>query len=167
MNTPALNAGINNQPSIADGTQPAIVSDLSAHELRRIRVALGEYARRMGMHDPVDVLAFTRLCISGAADRLGSAGKSDVDALLRESLHVAAESCGVSKCENRGAPLAKELNGVVAPTVVPVPQLRERAMPAQPLGELPDLRPAHLWSSLAQSLWRAVATMLSSVFVRS
>jgi hypothetical protein len=57
---------------------------------------------------------------------------------------------------------------LVEPTViVPVPEPRERAMPPQPLGELPEIRPAYLWASFAQAAWRAVATLLSSMFVRS
>ena len=167
ITTPALNAGTNNQPPAALSPHATGATELGGHDLRRVRVALGEYARRTGMHDPVDILDFTRLCISTAADRLGGAGQSDVDALLRESLRIAAESCGVSKAGSCDVRLARELNRAALPTVAPVPQLRERAMPAQPLGELPDLRPAHIWTSLMQGTLRGVATMLSSVFVRS
>ncbi len=178
----ATDSLISNDNIVQSSTNKNLASD----ELRRVRVALGEYARQSGMHDPVDVLAFTRLCIKSASERLMAVGAHDAESLLQEALRIASESCGVCKQRNGEAmsmprevehdvkrsdpaPAASRIVARVSePTVVvPVPEPHERTMPPQPLGEMPDLRPASLWTSVVQAAWRPVGTLLSSVFVRS
>jgi hypothetical protein len=51
--------------------------------------------------------------------------------------------------------------------LVAVPEAHKRAMPSQPLGELPDIRPATLWSSFVQVIRRATSSLLISMFARS
>jgi hypothetical protein len=163
-------------------TSPRWLSD----DLRRVRIALADYARQSGLLDPVDVLAFAQLCIRGATERLIATSKNDADALLQEALRIASESCGVCKqrsgdamatpkktqnISHKSDPIRKA--STIAPRllepkiVVPVPQPHARTMPPQPLGELPDVRPSRLWNSLLQAAWRPVGTLLSSMFVRS
>jgi hypothetical protein len=50
--------------------------------------------------------------------------------------------------------------------IVPVPPTHERAMPPQPLGELPDMGPVRVWNSLMQSVWRAASSLLASMFAK-
>jgi hypothetical protein len=159
--------------------------EFSADTLRRARIALGEYARMTGIYDPVDILEFTRLCIDEAAARLIASDASEADALVDEVLRVASTSCGVCKPRGRGA-MDEQKNTsdvkavtVTSPTetfvtvvtdqktIVAVPPPHERAMPPQPLGELPDVRPATLWSSFVQVTRRATWSLVSAMFVRS
>jgi hypothetical protein len=163
--------------------------DFTAASLKRARVALGEYARTSGIYDPVDVLTFTRLCIEQATACVSAMGFDEEDALLKEVLRIASASCGVGKTSKGGSmePQAAATTDTVvdvpAPmstmetfvatvavehaSVVPVPPAHERAMPPQPLGELPDVRPARLWNSLVQMTWRSVWSLVQSMFVRS
>ena len=76
------------------GARPMRVK-ASSDSLRRVRIAVGEYARTSGMYDPVDVVVFTKMCIHEARARVPSAGLESSDALLKEALKVAAASCGV------------------------------------------------------------------------
>jgi hypothetical protein len=186
LSSAAPGATMDSRDSNEKAIQSSASTNLSSAELRRVRVALGEYARQSGMHDPLDVLTFTRLCIKGASERLISVGAHDTESLLHEALRIASESCGVCKQRNgdamsipreekhygnRSDPVRAASRIVVRVAepivVVPVPEPHERTMPPQPLGELPDIRPAHLWTSLVQAAWRPVGTLLSSVFVRS
>jgi hypothetical protein len=158
----------------------------SSDDLRPVRIALAEYARQSRIYDPVDVVAFTRLCIRGATQRLIESGKVDTDALFHEALQVASESCGVCKQRSSNAMSTPEKTQNISDTsdsvrkasimiarasepkiIVPVPEPHGRTMPPQPLGELPDVRPARLWNTLVQAAWRSVGTLLSSMFVRS
>lgn len=158
----------------------------SSDDLRRVRIALGEYARHGGLHDPIEVLAFTRLCIRGATERMIATRTNDFDALFHEALKIASESCGICKKRSSNAmstpkksknishksdPVRKAssmISRASGPKIIaPVPEPHGRAMPPQPLGELPDVRPARLWNSLLQVAWRPVGTLLSSMFVRS
>jgi len=162
--------------------------EFTATSLRRARIALGEYARTTGIYDPVDVMTFTRLCIEQATARVNVTSFDASDALLKEVLRIASTSCGVSNLPRRGAMKPQVSNSVggvdeirspasaaesfvatiadQAP-VVAVPPSHERAMPPQPLGELPDVRPARVWSSLLQVTKRAMWSLVSSMFVRS
>jgi len=138
------------------------------------------------LHDPIEVLAFTRLCIRGATERLIITSTSDFDALFDEALQIAAESCGVcnqrssnamstpeksQNIYNKSDPVRKASSMVARASepkiIVPIPEPHGRTMPPQPLGELPDVRPARLWNTLVQATWRQVGTLLSSMFVRS
>jgi hypothetical protein len=158
----------------------------SSDDLRRVRIALAEYARQGGLHDPIEVLAFTRLCIRGATERLIATSTEDTDALFHEALQIASESCGVCKQRSRNkmstpeksqsvsnkSDPARKASSMIARVsepkiIVPVPEPHGRTMPPQPLGELPDVRPARVWNSLLQAAWRPVGTLLSSMFVRS
>jgi hypothetical protein len=163
--------------------------DFTAASLKRARVALGEYARTSGIYDPVDVLTFTRLCIEQATASVNATNFDEADALLKEVLRIASASCGVCQAPKGGsmepqtaattdtvvdvpAPMstAETFVATVAvehPPVVAVPPAHERAMPPQPLGELPDVRPARLWNSLVQMTWRGVWSLVQSLFVRS
>jgi hypothetical protein len=158
----------------------------SADALRRARIALAEYARTSGIYDPIDVLAFTQFCIRKASERLGSYGTNDEDELLHEVLIVASASCGVCMPERGGNmqthskstdTTKDEARVTTAQTFVliaqdqkqpvPVPPAKNRAMPPQPLGDLPDVRPATLWASLLQTMRRSASSLLTLVFVRS
>jgi hypothetical protein len=158
----------------------------SSDDLRRIRIALAEYARQGGLHDPIEVLAFTQLCIRGATERLIATSAEDTDALFHEALQIASESCGVCKqrsstamstseraqnISHKSDPIRKASSMVARASepemIVPVPEPHGRTMPPQPLGELPDVRPARLWNTLVQAAWRSVGTLLSSMFARS
>jgi hypothetical protein len=186
LSSVALRAKSNSQVATDVAVHSSASADLSSDELRRIRIALGEYARQSGMHDPIDVLAFTRLCIEGASERLIAISANDTEALLHESLRIASETCGLCNQKNSDAMstpqqvrhdakksdpikaasnIAARASGPAA--VMPVPEPHERKMPPQPLGELPDLRPAQLWASLMQAAWRPVGTLLSAMFARS
>ena len=159
---------------------------VSDDSLRRVRIALAEYARTSGMYDPLDVVVFTKLCIREAVARVKSKPAESNDALLREALRIAAASCGACHVEladqtpdmavtvddadeagrSAGAP------GVAAriarrDPIVPVPASHGRSMPPQSLGELPDVRPARLLNSLMQLMWRPVGTLLTAMFARS
>jgi hypothetical protein len=157
----------------------------SANELRRVRIALAEYARTSGMYDPVDVMVFTKMCIHEASARVESFSACS-DALLKEALKVAAASCGVCHRQLDAAAIdpaasAKELTTVPGlsasasfavrvthhKSLVSIPESHVRSMPPQSLGELPDLRPARLWNSLMQIMWRPVSTLLTAMFARS
>jgi hypothetical protein len=158
----------------------------SSDDLRRTRIALAECARQGGLHDPIEVLAFTQLCIRGATDRLIATSANDFDELFHEALQVASESCGVCKQRSSNAmstpkktqtishksdPVRKASSMVAQASepkiIVPVPEPHGRTMPPQPLGELPDVRPARLWNTLVQAAWRPIGTLLSSMFARS
>jgi hypothetical protein len=162
-------------------------SDFTAASLKRARVALGEYARTSGIYDPVDVLTFTRLCIEQATARVGATSFDEEDALLKEVLRIASATCGVCNTP-KGGPMDPQTSATDAAKVpamsslsenfvatvavertpvVPVPPAHERAMPPQPLGELPDVRPARLWNSFVQMTWRGVWSLVQSMFVRS
>jgi hypothetical protein len=159
--------------------------EFSADTLRRARIALGEYARMTGIYDPIDILEFTRLCIDEAAARANASDAIDADALVDEVLRVASTSCGVCKPRGRRAMDEKKNTSDVKAgaassptetfvtvvtdqkTIVAVPPPHERAMPPQPLGELPDVRPATLWSSFIQVTRRATWSLVSALFVRS
>ena len=158
----------------------------SAEALRRARIALGEYARTSGMYDPLDVLAFSQLCIREATARLSSICASDGDALVHEVLRVAAAICGLCP-PSRGETMepqartthttdgeahvsaATSFVAIVADqkTMAPVPPSQKRAMPPQPLGELPDIRPTTLWTSFVQAMRRSTSSLLTSMFARS
>jgi len=161
--------------------------DFKAASLKRARIALGEYARTSGIYDPIDVLTFTRLCIEQATTRASATTFDEEDALLKEVLRIASASCGVCQTPKGGsmepqtaattdtvvdvsASTAETFVATVAvdhTPVVPVPPAHERAMPPQPLGELPDVRPARLWNSLVQTTWRGVWSVVQALFVRS
>jgi hypothetical protein len=147
---------------------------------------VGEYARTSGIYDPVDVLEFTRLCIDEAIGRLGAHGSTKADVLLREVLGIASVSCGVRKPPRGDSMDVQETENVAASTnacaaatasfvasvseqkpVVAVPASHERSMPPQQLGELPDVRPATLWSSFTQTVRRSTWSLFESMFVRS
>jgi hypothetical protein len=160
--------------------------DFTAASLKRARIALGEYARTTGIYDPVDVMTFTRLCIEQATPRVNATSFDDSDALVKEVLRIASASCGVFKTPKGGSmepqttttdtvvdvstSAAETFVATVAvehASVVAVPPAHERAMPPQPLGELPDVRPARLWNSFVQMTWRSVWSLVQSMFVRS
>jgi hypothetical protein len=166
-------------------TRPARAK-LSAEALRPVRIALAEYARTSGMYDPLDVVVFTKMCIQEASVRVRSANITSADALLKESLKVAATSCGVCRqpLNQSVLPAPSDIaqlpinNSLQLPTaiaarmpqyqpLVPVPPLHGRSMPPQSLGELPDIRPTTLWNSLMQLMWRSVGTLLTAMFARS
>jgi len=159
---------------------------VSADELRRVRIALAEYARTSGMYDPVDVMVFIKMCIQEAARRVPSRTANCGQALLTESLKVAAASCGVchrplDTAAIEPAASATELSAVPAlsasatfatrvmhhKSLISIPESHARSMPPQSLGELPDMRPARLWNSLMQIMWRPVSTLLTAMFARS
>lgn len=167
------------------GTRPRRMK-ASDNELRRVRIALAEYARTSGMYDPVDVMVFTKMCIQEAARRVPSRTANCGDAVLTEALKVAAASCGVCHRQLDGAAIETaaspaELTAVAGlsasatfaarvthhKSLVSIPESHVRSMPPQSLGELPDLRPARLWNSLMQITWRPVNTLLTAMFARS
>ena len=161
--------------------------EFSPDVLRRARIAVGEYARTSGMYDPVDVLAFTRLCLQEASTRVNATAADQADVLIMEVLSIASASCGVCKPRRGGSmdsprTTNDSVSQVAAPVlatesfvaavaeqkpIVAVPTPHERSMPAQPLGELPDVRPARLWNSLVQMAWRSVWSLVNSLFARS
>jgi hypothetical protein len=164
-------------------------ADFTAASLKRARVALGDYARTSGIYDPVDVLTFTRLCIEHAAANVSATNFNADEALLKEVLRIASASCGVCKMPKGGsmepqtAATTETLVEVQTATskmetfvatvalehtpVVAVPPAHERAMPPQPLGELPDVRPARLWNSFVQAIVRGAWSIVQAMFVRS
>jgi hypothetical protein len=164
-------------------------ADYTAASMKRARVALGEYARTSGIYDPVDVLTFTRLCIEQATANVSATNFDADEALLNEVLRIASASCGVCKMPKGGSmePQTAATSepavevpatistmeafvatvGVENTPVVAVPPSHERAMPAQPLGELPDVRPARLWNSFVQATVRGVWSLVQAMFVRS
>jgi hypothetical protein len=175
------------QSSIKSDVFPIVErSKFSADALRRARIALGEYARTSGVYDPVEVLAFTQMCIRDATVRLAAGEADDGDALVHHVLRVASASCGLCALE-RGETMeanskptdttVDESHLATAPSfvaivaeqteVVAVPPSQKRAMPPQPLGELPHIRPATLWSSSVQVVRRAASSLLTSMFARS
>ena len=161
--------------------------EFSPDVLRRARIAVGEYARTSGMYDPVDVLAFTRLCLQEASTRVNATAADQADVLIMEVLSIASASCGVCKPRRGGSMDSLATNDSVSQVATPVsatesfilatvaeqkpivavPTPHERSMPAQPLGELPDVRPARLWNSLVQMAWRSVWSLVNSLFARS
>jgi hypothetical protein len=162
--------------------------DFTAASLKRARIALGEYARTTGIYDPVDVMTFTRLCIDQATTRVNATNFDAENALLKEVLRIASASCGVcrapvgSSVEPQTATVdtvvevpeqlseAETFVASVTPEhgpVVAVPPAHERAMPPQPLGELPDVRPATLWNSFVQMTTRSLWSLVQAIFVRS
>jgi hypothetical protein len=186
LSSTAPTAKSSGQSSNEKEIQPSTLASGSSDNLRRIRIALAEYAHHNGMHDPLDVLAFTQLCIRGATERLIAVDINDNDALFHEAIRVASESWGVCKHQNsdskstpaianrdsQPSDAVQAASSLVArvsdPNVAaPTPEPNERTMPSQPLGELPDIRPANLWNSLMQAAWRPIGTLLSSMFVRS
>ena len=164
------------------GARPMRVK-ASSDSLRRVRIAVGEYARTSGMYDPVDVVVFTKMCIHEARARVPSAGLESSDALLKEALKVAAASCGVCHRQlvdttgTNATELAAEPKLSASASfaarithrapVVPLPESYSRSMPAQSLGELPDMRPATMLNSLMQIMWRPVNMLITAMFVRS
>jgi hypothetical protein len=163
----------------------AAIARWSSDDLRRVRIALAKYARQSGLRDPIEVLAFTQLCIRAASERLIAINSEDADAMLHEALRIASTSCGVCKQRSTNAMSTPETqnisrksdpvqraSSIVArasePKVfVPVPEPHSRTMPPQPLGELPDVRPTRLWNTWLQAARRSVGTLLSAMFVRS
>ena len=139
------------------------------------------------MYDPVDVLAFTRLCLQEASTRVNATAADQADVLIMEVLSIASASCGVCKPRRGGSmdslttndggsqvavPVSATESFILATVpeqkpIVAVPTPHERSMPAQPLGELPDVRPARLWNSLVQMAWRSVWSLVNSLFARS
>ena len=165
-------------------------ADYTAASMKRARVALGEYARTSGIYDPVDVLTFTRLCIEQATAHVSATNFDADEALLNEALRIASASCGVCKLPKGGsmepqtaatpetvvevpATTSKMMETFVSTVavehapVVAVPPSHERAMPPQPLGELPDVRPARLWNSFVQATVRGIWSLVQAMFVRS
>jgi hypothetical protein len=164
-------------------------ADFTAASMKRARVALGEYARTSGIYDPIDVLDFTRLCIEHASANVSVTNFNAEDALVKEVLRIASASCGVCKMPKGGSvepqtTATSETRVEVSTTtsametfvatvrvehapVVAVPRSHERAMPPQPLGELPDVRPARLWNSFVQATVRGVWSLVQAMFVRS
>jgi hypothetical protein len=164
----------------------AELREFSPKALRRARIAAGDYARSNGMYDPVDVLAFTQLCIEHATGRVNATTFDASEALVKEVVRIASTSCGVCRTSEAASVVKGDTNSsepvVAAPTsvtasfvasvaecapVIAVPPVHQRAMPPQPLGELPDVRPARLWMSLLQTTKRATWSALSALFARS
>ena len=180
------------QDLMSSGTstlQAATGGALSTEESRQARITLGEYARTAGIYDPVEILAFAQLCIREAAQRLDDDVAPNCNVLITEALRIASASCGL-RMPNRGEIMDSQKSqidnteaiaaitesastqnfvAIVADQtpVAAVPESQKRAMPPQPLGELPDIRPATLWSSSLQVVRRAASSLLTLVFARS
>jgi len=189
VDTAIEDLAMDGKASIVTASCPARPYDFSTEELRQTRIALGEYARKVGIYDPIEVLSFTRLCIHEAGRRFDDGTLPNDSVFVARALLVASFRCGL-RVPNRGtvmelnesltestqavagtpnAEAAQNFVAIVADQkpIAAVPAAHKRAMPPQPLGELPDVRPATIWSSCAQTLRRAAMSVVSSVFARS
>ena len=178
-----------------DGTPDSVATlratgrdEWSAEELRQARIALGEYARKVGIYEPIDVVTFTQMCLREATRRLDGKTVPNNNVLITEALCIASASCGL-RVPNRGESMESQESRtestevtaankddaavrsfvaiVAEKPVAAVPESHKRVMPLQPLGELPDIRPTTIWSSCAQAMRRAASTVVASVFART
>jgi hypothetical protein len=136
--------------------------------VRIARIGVAEYARANGMHDPEEIVAFSRQCVQAAVARLGGAA---ADKLADEALKAAAACFGVidaaDPAPRRAAmegPVGEAVGGFLPSTSAaikrlprPVPEEHRQVMPPQPLGDLPEIVPREVW----RSAFRAVKSWLA------
>jgi hypothetical protein len=143
----------------------------SADTLRTVRIGVAEYARAGGMRDPDNVSSFTRLCIGEAAARLAARRSDNASDLLDEALKVAATRCGVdpkaTASPSSSGDGSEHSSGAMTAkhrALTAVPKSRPRAMPPQPLGELPDVTPAGMWNSMLRLAWQPVWILATKIY---
>lgn len=110
--------------------------------VRSARISVAEYARALGVRDPEEIVKFSRYCVRRALGRSPSRGMAA--GLVKRALDVAASTVGIDErrlntaAQGSGSAESESAGGTLVGPVDFVPRAKRRAMPRQPLGEMPD-----------------------------
>ena len=174
-----MDAPLNRQRIESATTGPEqITTLLGRQQLHAVRANVAEYAVAAGM-EPSHAAPFARQCVEEAARRVAAKRLATTASLHDEALKVAAERCGIGAANlgNNGAPSCESGAGqdgadgsvgarlVAAITVAPPPATPAEClqhMPAQPLGELPEVIQPVWWRSAARMAWRQLGALVTA-----